>query len=137
MPINTPIADKLEKLEKEVRSWGQMTRKDLLTKLGELDLMGQNELIKSLRTKIYKRQGDLEGVSFSFLRHGIFLERGVGAKRPVGSEAAKKAAKPWLSAVLPSSAETLATVIANEYADIASSEIKINIPGIISTNVKR
>lgn len=137
MPIETPIAYKLEKLEKEVRRWSSITRKDLLTQLASLDLEQQSELVKSVRAKLFKRQGDLEGAAFSFVRHGIFFERGVGRGRPVGSAKAERLAKPWLKPVIPGAVEKLADVLVEEYADVAASEVKINIPGIISTKITR
>lgn len=137
MPIETPIAHKLEKLEKEVRAWSSLTRKDLLIQLAALGLEQQSELVKSVRAKLFKRQGDLEGAAFSFIRHGIFFERGVGKGRPVGSPQAQRAAKPWLKPVIPEAVEKLADVLVEEYADVAASEVKINIPGIISTKITR
>jgi len=137
MPIETPVADKLEKLEKEVRRWSSITRKDLLMQLASLGLEQQSELVKSIRAKLFKKEGDLEGAAFSFIRHGIFFERGVGRGRPVGSSQAAKLAKPWLKPIIPDAVEKLADILVEEYADVAASEVKINIPGIISSKVTR
>ena len=133
------LGDRLEQMDQEIRAWGRLTRKALLFRLHSLGLQdrvalqGELQLRKSLRSKIRKKNGDIERISFAFARHGIFLERGVGKGRPVGSAQATKAAKPWLKPTLDPAIETLADLLENEYADIAAAELRLFIPGIIDT----
>jgi hypothetical protein len=127
-------------LIKEIRSWSQATRKQLLFRLAKLqltDLLRLNtRLEQSIKTSVKTRRGEVDSVGFSFLRHGIFLEHGVGKGRPVGSQAAQSAARPWLKPVIEPAVEELADILAEEYADIAIDNIRILIPGIIDTEVK-
>ena len=135
------LADRLEGLDKEIRAWSRVTRKDLLFRLAALNLeervrlSDEVSLKKSLRAKIKKKSGEIERVAFSFARHGIFLEHGVGKGRPVGSAQANRYKKPWLSIVLPDAIENLADILEEEYADIIAAELKFVIPGIIDTKV--
>lgn len=133
--------DRLIQMDKEVRKWANLTRKDLLIRLNSLSLeersrlAGELSLRESLKTNLRKRNGDIESVGFSFVRHGIFLEHGVGRGRPVGSPQANDAKKPWIKPVLSESIETLADLLEKEYADIAAAELKLFVPGIIDTRI--
>lgn len=137
------LGDRLEKLDKEIRAWSRVTRKDLLFRLASLNLEERirldNEvaLKKSLGYKLKKSRGEIEKVSFQFARHGIFLEHGVGKGRPVRSAQANALKKPWLSVVLPDAIDQLADILANEYADIAAADLRFLIPGIIDTTIRK
>lgn len=141
-----PNAAQLKALDDEVKAWGQITRQTLLRKLAGLGLHERARLLKdgteytalkkSIRYNLRKDNDVLIGVALSFARHGIFLERGVGKNRKVGTPAAAKAAKPWIAPTLPSAIQDLAQRLADEYADLAGEELKILIPGVINTKVK-
>lgn len=131
------LGDRLQQLDKEARAWTKVTRKKLLMRLASLNLQervrldGEVSLRKSLRTSVRKSQGELESVGFSFARHGIFLEHGVGRGRPKGSAAARRYAKPWLSVVLPDAVDELAEMLSDEYGDIVQQEMRLLIPGVV------
>lgn len=78
----------------------------------------------------------MEKVAFSFVRHGIFLEHGVGKGRPVGSPQAKANAKKWLSEVIPEQFDELADIIQDQYGDIIEEELRLLIPGIVDLTTK-
>lgn len=154
------LADRLSELGKKARRWGTLTRKQMLRRLAELGLHDRVQvskevtrlrivrsssgkaslkkeefLMRSVRSGIRYQHGALDKVWFSFERHGIFLEHGVGKGRPVRSTQALAAAKPWLSVILPHRIEELAEILSDEYADIAAEELRILIPGIIDTKI--
>lgn len=149
----------LEQVDKEVRAWAQITQKQLITRLLQLGLNDKVELqrgfsrirpsrsrpksfdrepplITAIRNSVKKRAGWIEYVAFQFPRHGIFLQHGVGRHRPVGSPAAKSAAKPWLTDVLPDAIDALSYVIAEQYADVVVSFLRLRINGIIDISTK-
>lgn len=142
----TRLGDRLEEMDKSINAWRAVTRKSLQQKLLA---MGVNDkiklaqarrkerLIKGLRSKLGKKDGEIERVAFVFLRHGIFLQRGVGSNRPVGSAKARQFAKPWITETLPQAIEDLANLLENEYADIAAAELNFNIPGVMSSKITR
>lgn len=129
------------------RGWAQATRKQLMFKLASLNLhqkaavLGDQQLAdriglqQSIRAFTYRFQGALDRVAFSFQRHGIFLEHGVGRGRPKGSESAARNAKPWLRPVLDPAVDGLSDLIADAYADITAGSLRFLIPGIIDTRI--
>jgi hypothetical protein len=136
-----PIRERLEAMDKEIRSWARLTRKDLLFRLASLNLEerlrleGEKPLKKSVRSIVRKKQGDIDSVAFGFIRHGIFLEHGVGRGRPVNSPQAIAAAKPWLDVVLPKATQELANIIEEKYADLIESELRLLVPGVIDVTL--
>lgn len=149
------LANRLDELNKAVRAWGALTRKQLLRRLMELgvhdkvilarevsarkkvnlSIRGEDILMRSMKHGIKTQAGALDHAWFSFARQGIFIEHGVGKARPVRSVQALANAKPWLSVVLPHRIDELASLLANHYADIAAAELRILIPGIIDTKI--
>jgi hypothetical protein len=121
-------------MDKTVIEWAENTKGQLLRKLAKLGVKEKSKLVKSLKTKFKQKDGELERVSFSFTKHGIFYERGVGRGR--GIQSGKTKPNPWLKPILDAEIEQLADLIAEKYADLAVEELKLNIPGIISTKVK-
>jgi hypothetical protein len=134
------LIEKRDELDQELREWRKMTRKQLIFKIKSLNLRqklrvnSDTALVQSIKGSIRKRDGDIESVSFSFARKGIFLEHGVGLGRPVGSASAKKNAKPWLKPILEKEQEALNNILAEKYADIVEAEVVIRIPGIVLKN---
>ena len=106
-------------------------------KSGNLEAIHEEQLLKSVRSGVRKKQGEIEKVNFSFARQGIFIEHGVGRGRPVRSAKANAFKQPWLSVILPPAIEELADLLAEEYADIAAAELVFRIPGIVDTKVTR
>jgi len=135
--------DTLQEFNRDVKDWANLTKQKLLFRLTQLDLQervrlaGEISLRKSLKEKFKTSHGQVESVGFSFARHGIFLERGVGRGVKLADVAASnRMPKIWLAAVLPNEIERLADIIAENYADDIAGEIKINIPGVMQTKVK-
>lgn len=156
--LNTPsrLGDKLEMMDKEIRAWSKVTRQELIKRILSLNLQEKSRmqfagaattkadrrerdeagpLHKSIRDYLKKQQGEIEKVAFSFARKGIWLEHGVGRGRPVRSPQALAAARPWLGDTLERATEDLADLLEENYADIAASELRILVPGIIDTKV--
>jgi len=123
------LIDRLEEMDREIDAWRKLTVQKLQRRLAALGLQERSTLIKSIRGSLRRRNFEVEKVAFSFARHGIFLEHGVGRGRPVKSPEAEAAKKPWLSTTLPGQIDELAVVLAEEYADITANELKGIIPG--------
>ena len=148
MPISARYAteyanDREKTLAYELNAWAQFTRKQLLYRLASLNLRErirmetEQPLRKSIKAYLVTHQGAVEAVAFSFARHGIFLERGVGLGRPAGSRAAEQAAKPWIKPVMEPAMANLADNIARHYADVVAVNLRFLIPGIIDTTIRK
>lgn len=164
-PLNiqpTRLGDRLEKMDADIKKWGLITKDRLIRSIfkagldaqiklrratssrivfrknkdGKFQAQRQQPLARSLHVKLKKKDMELDQIGVSFAQHGIFVERGVGKYRPIGSAAAARAADPWLSSVLDARLNILADLLSENYADIVAEEIKINIPGILKTNIK-
>lgn len=137
------LADRLEALDTEVRAWAQVTRRQLIQRVLSLNLReralvaGDKRLRDSIGFSLRRKDGDIEAVAFSFPRKGVFLERGVGRYRPAGSTAAGAAARPWLQPTLPPAIDILATILSEEFADVAAAELRILVPGVIDTTISK
>jgi len=137
------IVQRYDQLEKELRAWTRVTKKKILFRIASLNLKDrvrlENEikLTKSIKVSLRKKGGELEAVSFGFIRHGIFLEHGVGRGRPVGSPRANKSKKVWLKPSMEVAVEELADLLSEKYADIIAAELRILVPGIIDTKITK
>lgn len=130
-------AQDFDQLHQELSEHLTIGRQRLLMKLASLNLQQriqiekQVRLRKSIKEFVLRKGGDFQKIGFSFERKGIFLERGVGKRRPVGSAKAQAAARPWLEPVLDPFVDEIADIIANGYADIVQGRLRLLIPGII------
>jgi hypothetical protein len=134
----TRLADRLEEFDQRLIDRMKLGKQNLLRailRLGTRERLALAEdvhLRASLRNTIRRKQGEIERVGFSFVRHGIFVARGVGKGRPVGSAKAKAAANDWLTPELDILLDDIADLVADGYADIIAAQFRINIPGLYS-----
>lgn len=140
------VGDRIEAMEREVKAWSNLTKDKILRRLASLGLKDRAKLQKSgsikretlynsIRNSSKNKDGQLERITFSFARHGIFLEHGVGKNRPQGSASAAKAARKWITNVLPDEIEALADLLEESYGDIAAGTLVMRIPGIMDTKI--
>lgn len=135
--------DQYEDLIKRVRIWAKATQYDLLRQLEAMGLdqstrkSGEQALYKSLKHTVRVKNLEVNRIGFTFSRHGIFIEHGVGDGRLVASPEANAAKRPWLSLVLPAAVDKLGNELMESYADVVANELKFLIPGIIDTTIKR
>lgn len=130
------LGDRLEEVIKETRAWGRVTAKSLRMRIASLTLSERMQLEQSIKSRVRAPKLEIERVSFSFSRHGIFLEHGVGRGRPVGSSQANANKKVWIKPELEAGLEQLAELLSQEYADVAAGELKLTVPGVIQTKIK-
>lgn len=138
------VGERVLQLEGALNNWSKITRQRLQMRLASMGLkdrvrlrqtLAQATLYKTTGVRPKRKNGEIDSISILFLKHGIFLEHGVGKNRPVNSPEAVRAKRPWLSLELPGAVEELAELLATEYADIAAGQLKITIPGIYSTKI--
>jgi hypothetical protein len=140
-----------EQFNAEVRGWGQNTRTALLFQIARLNLRQRAALSRiqkaeakaagkspeppmtTTAVKFKENFGEINVVRFTFPRHGVFVEHGVGRGRPVRSSKARP--RPWLSIVIPGQVERLADIVQRLYADRAVGQIRALIPGIVDERV--
>lgn len=81
MQDNKPIGGEImptEKYNELVRKWSGNMRKILLTNIAALTSKGKGELLSSLKKRDQSYHGEVRKVSFEFVKHGVFLHKGVG-----------------------------------------------------------
>lgn len=141
---------KYDNLNESAKQWAKLNAQKMQLRIGSLILRDKIAIYKSLinaiknqeykplapsiGSAIKKEYGQVNRINFRFAKQGIWLEHGVGKNRRRGSANAKP--KPWLFPILDPAIEELASIIAEEYADIAAGEIKFLIPGIIDRRIK-
>lgn len=81
------------------------------------------EGFESLHDQIGKKFGVIERISYKFNRYLVFLHKGVGRGRPIGSDKVKP--KEWLNPVLDQQVPLLADIVASIKADQAVNAIQI------------
>lgn len=138
---------RFDQANEDVASWAKVVRKRLAQRVGALTLKDRRalqkatwnrskdpdykKLINSIGASTKKVDGVVSRVNFTFSRQGIYLERGAGRRRTLGT-----GAKPWIAPIVDSAIDQLADLLATQYADIITGEIKFTVPGIISRRVK-
>lgn len=136
-----------DQANEDVASWAKVVRKRLAMRVGGLTLKNRRalqktawnkakdpdykKLLNSIGSSTKKVDGIVSRVDFRFSRQGIYLERGAGRRRTLGT-----GAKPWIAPIVDPAIDELADMLVNKYADIITGEIKFTVPGIISRRVK-
>lgn len=75
------MADKIGEVQSYVASWAQKTDEILLMTLKRLNVGHNEDLFRSLRSKVYRLAGDTVGYDLTFLLHGRFRDMNVGRGR--------------------------------------------------------
>jgi hypothetical protein len=139
--------DRYEEANESTIAWAKLVRKKMALRVGSLKLKDRRALqknawnkskqpeykplVNSLGANFKREYGNIIRINFRFIRHGIFFERGAGRNRRLGT-----APKPWLFPILDPAIDALAEMLAKNYADIVSGELKLTIPGIITKRVR-
>ncbi|HNX38699.1 MAG TPA: hypothetical protein PL124_11640 [Candidatus Cloacimonadota bacterium] len=73
-----PVNISLEDYNKRISAWGTQTGVKIRSAIRSLTSKGKGDLLRSLRAKSYKFYGEVDRIAFHFVRHGVFLHKGVG-----------------------------------------------------------
>jgi hypothetical protein len=94
----------------------------------------ESKLVQSIKSNTKKSYGVIEGISFNFERHGVFVHKGVGRGYPIsGSKVIKnpsgKTRKPveWFNPIIDKYYPQLADKIAEVNADAAVNATRMKI----------
>jgi hypothetical protein len=68
----------IEEYNKRVTKWGSETGTKIHAAIRMLTSKGKGDLLKSLRLNAKKWFGEVDLLSYHFLRHGVFAHKGVG-----------------------------------------------------------
>lgn len=112
-------------LNTEVHDWTHDTSNALLNEIERLDIVDTGTLFRRLRYNIKHSFGLAERIGYGFPRHGVFVEKGVGRGRPVGSVKAKRFARPWFNPTLDEALPELGSRLADQAAYLTINSIKI------------
>ena len=67
-----------EDYNKRLGNWGSNTGRKIKLTIGMLSQKGKGDLLRSFRLKTFKFYGEIDRLTFSFPRHGVFWHKGVG-----------------------------------------------------------
>lgn len=83
--------------------------------------VSEDRLENSITVHTGTKEGAIYKVGFGLLRHGIFVEKGVGRGWPIsraGSGAGGRVPKPWFNPVVEPAVQELADELAKTQADV-------------------
>lgn len=66
-----------EDYNKRITGWGTQTGVEIRNAIRTLTSKGKGDLLRSLRAKSYKWYGEVDRIAFHFVRHGVFVHKGV------------------------------------------------------------
>jgi len=117
-----------EKLNTEVGKWAKETSGMMAAKVASLSNSSKHDYIKykqtlagSVKSKVTKRFEVAERIVFPFNKYGFFLS--TGASRGHKAQSNPRQKKDWYGFVFESRFETLADIVANNYADATINHI--------------
>ncbi|MCF6356538.1 MAG: hypothetical protein L3J54_01920 [Draconibacterium sp.] len=97
----------------------------------------EGKLVDSIKSRMGKKMGTIELVSFSFERHGVFVHKGVGkgwtlqggtvVRTATHPTDAPRTPVPWFNNILDSQVPVLANQIAEVNANAALNAVKLHI----------
>jgi len=146
----TDINQQIQAFNKDVAGWGKRVRNQTISNARRLkrpvskkNTHDHESLGDSIGQKTYKSDGEIDCIGFSFARHGVFWQKGVGRgyvmqngivtrgqKKRIGINRHDKRTtfiatagpirrKPvdWFNGLISREVETLADIVAEHYAD--------------------
>ncbi len=143
-----------DEFNKRIEEWVGSTRTRLKQQISTLSMKGKGALLRSLQGKTHQDYGEIDRISYTFLRHGVFFHKGVGRGYPMmggrvvrgfkfdSRLARKRSGKPayiildreikrhpkeWFNPVLDQEVPRLADLVAELKADMAVDSLKIKI----------
>ena len=136
MPIDTDLS---KKAATEIRKWAKNVQSKLKSSAGAKATKGRKTtytqktpdgeikikpIYKDIRYNIKIAYGDIEYISFSFPRHGIFWSKGVSRGFPIGSP---RKSVDWFNSIIEASMPKLESIVAEYYADSVVNAIQFKI----------
>lgn len=106
--------------------WSREAVDTLLGSIEQLNILNEYGLWKSVRYRIRTSYGVAERIGFGFKRYGVYVEKGVGRGRPIGSTKAKQKARPWFNPRMDELLPVLAEKMGEAAADVIIKGMKIN-----------
>lgn len=122
-PNTLPTAKSINDI---ARDWSHDTLSLLLDRINELHIVDTGTLFRQLKYRMGYSFGEVEKIAYGFPRYGVFVEKGVGRGRPIGSTSAKQNARKWFNPTLDKTMPDLAQRLADGQANVAIRSIKIN-----------
>lgn len=127
-------SDAYERFNREAKRWAQLTG----AAMRRAAPSATGALRKSIKPRTFSNRSSLaiEAIRFSLVRHGIYVEQGVGKYRRTGTPAAEAAAQPFMAPVLAARVAELERVIAQYYGDDTAVAIARGLPTAIEFKTK-
>lgn len=132
--FSQPQVQNIEKQNQVIKAWIPKVRRGLQSSAKQFTdgktksfIMRGNQkegkLAKSIGSKTHKNGMAIEGVSFTFERHGVFVHKGVGRGGP-GSREAVEWFNPIIEKYFPELADRITEINANAAVDATKMKIR-------------
>jgi hypothetical protein len=122
------LANDIEALDDEIVNWDKKNISDLRDKLDALNVKhlkrspNKTALKRALKSKLRKRSGLTDRISYSMPRSAIFLAKGVSKGHPISNP---RTAKDWYNSVVDENIEDLGDIVAEGGGNLIINNINI------------
>ena len=118
----------IDQLNDDIAGWDKKNTRDLKSKLDQLGVKHYKRspsrvaLQKVLKSKLRKRSGLTDRISYKMPRHAIFLAKGVSKGHPITNP---REVKDWYDPVVDDNLPELADIVANGSGNIIINNLNI------------
>ena len=122
------LQNDIQQLDDNIVGWDKRNLNDLKNRLNQLGVKhlrrspNKIALQKALKSKLRKRAGLTDRISYKMPRSAIFLAKGVSKGHPISNP---REAKDWYNSVVDTNIEKLADIVAEGSGNIVINNLNI------------
>lgn len=122
--IVNELAQMLDSRNNYIHSWTLTTKALFKQSITSLNLVDQKELLNSIKHRLKKDTGEISSVGFAFEPYGVYVHKGVGKGREIGSSSASKNKQEWFNPIIEKRVDSLFEFVADYNAEKTLTEVQ-------------